>query len=175
VVASNLPPGWGQGKPMKAKRPSSFKLVTFKGGPIDGQTTRWHEELYPPFWDHVVRHLEPISEGSPIPKEGVVAGEGRAPHPDIEGETVKVLLYETRVLYRYQRTVTVSGEAQVYDMQQGPVPVEWDKVEGRWKHPLVYGRTPDSPLSGDVALGDGLDGGYVGDADSATPPSEDPA
>lgn len=146
-----LPEGWGQGKPGKKPKPSGLKLVYFDGGPLDGQLVRWYDPAYPPYWDHVVRQLNPHPRAEvkalterKLPIIGECKVEG-APH----------YILESRFLHRYRVTTRTHGpnQAQVYEPAAGPVPIEWDDVREEWKDPGLYdvGR---NPLGGQLEMGE---------------------
>lgn len=127
-----LPKGWGGGKGKPLKR-AQMKMVAFEGGPLDGQVVRYREEFWPPYWNHIHRRMEVVKEVGELPPTALVVGEYRL---EETGEKCPVIEY--RDIYRYTRTAEVRGDAQVYRLYSGPVPMELDPVGEGWKQPEEY-------------------------------------
>ena len=129
----SLPANWGKGKPMKKRPEPKFKLIYFQGGPNDGQLVRWWDPTYPPYWNHIVREILPITDEDEMPEKACIVGKGKLK----DGRPC--LLQEVRILHRYTRTTQIRGDgAQVYEPAGGPVPIEWDDLEGTWADPSKY-------------------------------------
>jgi hypothetical protein len=129
-------PAWF-GKPARSKKgkPVDYdalaakgKLVmaTFRGGALDGRLTRVVQ--LPEKIPHIHRMCEAYLKDALPEQGGAVVGKCL-----LGGEPA--ILLETRNLYVYRRTSEIHGpmRAQVYELESGPVPAEWDDVKGEWK------------------------------------------
>lgn len=132
-------------------------LAAFRGGVLDGRITRVQQ--LPPKLPHIHRVCEAYKKGELPEHGGVLVGRCK-----IDGEPA--MLIETRTLYVYRLTTEIHGpmRAQVYVLESGPVPAEWDDVKGEWK-PMaeLEGMEPTEVVSEEMTV----QRGEV-DADTAT-------